>query len=97
MAVLIAELTGAEPVAVVGRGTGIDDEGWMRKTAAVRDALRRDRPFVREPVSGTQLRGCATCDTFRPEMCRMWHTVRQRATSVSPDPLAPPSGPSVRH
>jgi len=30
-AVLIAALTGAEPVAVVGRGTGIDDEGWMRK------------------------------------------------------------------
>jgi len=48
--VLIAALTGAEPVAVVGRGTGIDDQGWMRKTAAVRDALRRARPFSREPV-----------------------------------------------
>jgi nicotinate-nucleotide--dimethylbenzimidazole phosphoribosyltransferase len=49
--VLIAALTGAEPVAVVGRGTGVDDAGWMRKTAAVRDALRRARPFVREPVA----------------------------------------------
>ncbi|HEY9416706.1 MAG TPA: nicotinate-nucleotide--dimethylbenzimidazole phosphoribosyltransferase, partial [Pseudonocardia sp.] len=39
--VLVAALTGAEPVAVVGRGTGVDDAGWMRKTAAVRDALRR--------------------------------------------------------
>lgn len=48
--VLIAALTGAEPVVVVGRGTGVDDRGWMRKTAAVRDALRRARPFAREPV-----------------------------------------------
>lgn len=45
-AVLIAAATGAEPVAVVGRGTGIDDAGWMRKTAAVRDALRRARPVA---------------------------------------------------
>jgi len=42
-AVLCAAITGAEPVAVVGRGTGVDDEGWMRKAAAVRDALRRVR------------------------------------------------------
>lgn len=28
---LVAALSGAEPVAVVGRGTGIDDQGWMRK------------------------------------------------------------------
>ena len=49
--VLIAALTGAEPVAVVGRGTGVDDAGWMRKAAAVRDALRRARPVIREPVA----------------------------------------------
>ncbi|NUT97395.1 MAG: nicotinate-nucleotide--dimethylbenzimidazole phosphoribosyltransferase, partial [Saccharothrix sp.] len=49
-AVLIAALTGSEPVAVVGRGTGIDDRGWMRKTAAIRDALRRARPVLSEPV-----------------------------------------------
>ncbi|RKT53266.1 nicotinate-nucleotide--dimethylbenzimidazole phosphoribosyltransferase [Saccharothrix australiensis] len=49
-AVLIAALTGAEPVAVVGRGTGIDDRGWMRKTAAIRDALRRARPVLDDPV-----------------------------------------------
>jgi len=42
-AVLCAALTGAEPVAVVGRGTGVDDDGWMRKAAAVRDALTRVR------------------------------------------------------
>ncbi|MFI9818761.1 nicotinate-nucleotide--dimethylbenzimidazole phosphoribosyltransferase [Saccharothrix variisporea] len=49
-AVLIAALTGSEPVAVVGRGTGIDDRGWMRKTAAIRDALRRARPVLSDPV-----------------------------------------------
>jgi nicotinate-nucleotide--dimethylbenzimidazole phosphoribosyltransferase len=40
---LIAALTDTEPVAVVGRGTGIDDDGWARKTAAIRDALYRAR------------------------------------------------------
>ena len=42
--VLISVLTGAEPIAVVGRGTGIDDAGWMRKCAAIRDARRRAWP-----------------------------------------------------
>jgi nicotinate-nucleotide--dimethylbenzimidazole phosphoribosyltransferase len=50
-AVLVAALTGAEPVAVVGRGSGIDDETWMRKAAAVRDALRRARPHIRDPLT----------------------------------------------
>ncbi|GAB3437277.1 nicotinate-nucleotide--dimethylbenzimidazole phosphoribosyltransferase [Actinophytocola sediminis] len=50
-AVLVAALTGAEPVAVVGRGTGIDDTTWMRKTAAIRDALRRAKPVTAEPVA----------------------------------------------
>lgn len=39
--VLVAALTNTEPVVAVGRGTGIDDAGWARKTAAVRDALYR--------------------------------------------------------
>ncbi|MFD4670257.1 nicotinate-nucleotide--dimethylbenzimidazole phosphoribosyltransferase [Lentzea sp. NPDC058450] len=50
-AVLIASLTGSEPVAVVGRGTGIDDQAWMRKTAAIRDALRRARLVISDPVA----------------------------------------------
>ncbi len=49
-ATLVAALTGTEPVAVVGRGSGIDDNTWMRKAAAVRDALRRARPVVTEPL-----------------------------------------------
>lgn len=48
--VLVAAITGAEPVAVVGRGTGVDDAGWMRKAAAVRDALWRARPVLGDPV-----------------------------------------------
>jgi nicotinate-nucleotide--dimethylbenzimidazole phosphoribosyltransferase len=50
-AVLVAALTGAEPVAVVGRGSGIDDATWMRKTVAIRDALRRARPVTADPVA----------------------------------------------
>ncbi len=50
-AVVIAALTASEPVAVVGRGTGIDDDAWMRKTAAIRDALRRARKVVDDPVA----------------------------------------------
>ncbi|OBH86452.1 nicotinate-nucleotide--dimethylbenzimidazole phosphoribosyltransferase [Mycobacterium sp. E2989] len=50
-AVLVAALTNAEPVAVVGFGTGIDDAGWSRKTAAVRDALFRARLVLPDPVA----------------------------------------------
>jgi nicotinate-nucleotide--dimethylbenzimidazole phosphoribosyltransferase len=35
---------------VVGRGTGIDDDTWMRKTAAVRDAMRRGRPLKGDSI-----------------------------------------------
>lgn len=50
-AVLTAALTGSEPVAVVGRGTGIDDAGWMRKAVVIRDALRRARRVSSDPVA----------------------------------------------
>lgn len=42
-AALVGAMTKSEPVVVVGRGTGIDDEGWKRKVAAVRDAMFRVR------------------------------------------------------
>lgn len=48
---LVAALSGAEPVAVMGRGSGVDDHGWMRKAAAVRDARRRGRPHARDPLT----------------------------------------------
>jgi nicotinate-nucleotide--dimethylbenzimidazole phosphoribosyltransferase len=57
---LIAALTGAEPVAVVGRGTGIDDAGWSRKVAAVRDALYRASGLSTDPVG--LLRVCGGAD-----------------------------------
>jgi nicotinate-nucleotide--dimethylbenzimidazole phosphoribosyltransferase len=57
---LIAALTGSEPVAVVGRGTGIDDAGWARKTAAIRDALYRARGLSADPVG--LLRVCGGAD-----------------------------------
>ena len=50
-AVLVAALTGTEPVKVIGRGSGIDDPTWMRKIVAIRDALRRARPFAGDPVA----------------------------------------------
>ncbi len=49
-AVLVAALTGVEPVRAVGRGTGVDDAGWSRKVAAVRDGLRRARGAGDDPL-----------------------------------------------
>jgi nicotinate-nucleotide--dimethylbenzimidazole phosphoribosyltransferase len=57
---LIAATTGTEPIAVIGRGTGIDDAGWIRKTAAVRDALYRTRDIRTDPVA--LLRVCGGAD-----------------------------------
>jgi nicotinate-nucleotide--dimethylbenzimidazole phosphoribosyltransferase len=57
---LIAALTNSEPVAVVGRGTGIDDAGWARKTAAIRDALFRARTVRTDPLA--LLRVCGGAD-----------------------------------
>jgi nicotinate-nucleotide--dimethylbenzimidazole phosphoribosyltransferase len=50
-AVLVGLLTNLDAASVVGRGTGIDDATWMRKTAAVRDAMRRGRPHRSDPVA----------------------------------------------
>ena len=50
-AVLVGTLTRHEPVEVVGRGTGIDDIGWMRKTAAIRDGMRRGRRHLHDPLA----------------------------------------------
>jgi nicotinate-nucleotide--dimethylbenzimidazole phosphoribosyltransferase len=49
VAVLTAALTGMEPVDATSRGSGINDGAWIRKAAAVRDALfrvRRSEPDV---------------------------------------------------
>ncbi len=49
-AALIAGITGADPVAVCGRGTGIDDETWMRKVSAIRDGLWRAHEWRPDPI-----------------------------------------------
>lgn len=56
---VVAAMTATEPVAVIGRGSGIDDDGWMRKAAAVRDALRRVKPHARDPLALLQVAGGA--------------------------------------
>jgi nicotinate-nucleotide--dimethylbenzimidazole phosphoribosyltransferase len=57
---LIAAVTRSEPVAVVGRGTGIDDTGWARKVSAIRDALYRGRTVTGDPEA--LLRVCGGAD-----------------------------------
>jgi nicotinate-nucleotide--dimethylbenzimidazole phosphoribosyltransferase len=49
-AALIAVFTGADPVEVTGRGTGVDDETWARKVDVVRRALDRHRPDPADPL-----------------------------------------------
>ncbi len=50
-AAIVATLLDREPIDTVGRGTGIDDTRWMTKTAAIRDAMRRGRPFAADPLA----------------------------------------------
>ncbi|MEQ4302156.1 bifunctional adenosylcobinamide kinase/adenosylcobinamide-phosphate guanylyltransferase [Plantactinospora sp. B6F1] len=51
-AAVLAATTGAEPAAVLGRvvtpGGQVDDEAWMRRCAAVRDAMHRTRRSPRD-------------------------------------------------
>jgi nicotinate-nucleotide--dimethylbenzimidazole phosphoribosyltransferase len=42
-AVVVAGLTGMEPIEATSRGSGICDSAWIRKVAAVRDSLYRTR------------------------------------------------------
>ena len=66
-AALVALLTKSEVVDVVGRGTGIDDEAWMRKAAAIRDAVFRSRTALGDPlallasVTGPDIAAMAGC------------------------------------
>ena len=49
-AVLIGVLTGTDAAAVTGRGSGIDDNAWIRKCAAVRDAMRAARAVLADQI-----------------------------------------------
>ncbi|MGC2863796.1 nicotinate-nucleotide--dimethylbenzimidazole phosphoribosyltransferase [Corynebacterium glutamicum] len=50
-AALVGTFTLAEPVVVVGRGTGIDDEAWKLKVSAIRDAMFRVRDLRQDPIA----------------------------------------------
>ena len=49
-AAIIGLLSNLDASKVTGTGTGIDDAGWMRKCAAIRDAMRRGRPHISDPI-----------------------------------------------
>jgi nicotinate-nucleotide--dimethylbenzimidazole phosphoribosyltransferase len=57
VAVLTAALTGMEPVDATSRGSGIDDAAWIRKAAAVRDALFRVRQGGTDVLSMLRIGG----------------------------------------
>ncbi|BCJ51670.1 hypothetical protein Asp14428_31450 [Actinoplanes sp. NBRC 14428] len=50
-AALIAAFTGAEPAAVTGRGTGVDDDTYARKIDVVSRALALHRPDPSRPLA----------------------------------------------
>ena len=50
-AALVTALCDQEPAAMTGRGSGIDDNAWMRKCVAVRDGLRRARTAGSDPIA----------------------------------------------
>ncbi|NIZ92512.1 nicotinate-nucleotide--dimethylbenzimidazole phosphoribosyltransferase [Kineococcus rubinsiae] len=58
-AVLVAACLRKGAVEVVGRGSGVDDAAWMRKTAAIRDAVRRSRRHATRPTVLLQTVGSA--------------------------------------
>ena len=49
-AAVMGTLTRTEPVAVVGPGSGVTDEMWKRKVAAIRDAMFRARDVRDQPL-----------------------------------------------
>ncbi len=50
-ATLISIITNTEPTKVVGRGSGIDDAGWMRKVVVIRDGRRRAYADRQDPLA----------------------------------------------
>ena len=74
---LVALLTRSEVIDVVGRGSGIDDEAWMRKAAAIRDTVFRAKPRLAEPID---LLAAAT----GPDIAAMAGCVTQAAVRRTP-------------
>ena len=83
-ATVIAALSGAEPVVVVGRGTGIDDGGWMTKTAVIRDALRRLRRAMAADGGGPATPTRALQIVGGPDLAAMAGFLAQAAVRRTP-------------
>ena len=49
-AAIASVLTGQEPAEMVGRGTGIDDAGWLHKIDVVRQAIAVNQPDANDAV-----------------------------------------------
>lgn len=60
-AALVATMLDLQALDVVGTGTGVDDAAWVRKVAALRDALYRARPLREDPFA--VLRAIGSADT----------------------------------
>ncbi len=87
---IVAALSGARPVEVTGRGTGLDDAGLKRKIDELTAILALNRPDPSDPidvlakVGGFEIGGIAGLILGRPACAsRYWSTVS-----------SPPPGPS---
>lgn len=76
-AVIIGLFTHQEPAVVTGRGSGVDDEGWKRKVAAVRDAMFRVRKHRDDPLAIMQ-------KVTSPELVAMGAFIAQAAVRRTP-------------
>jgi len=92
-AAIVGLLGPADVVAVVGRGTGIDDETWMRKCAAVRDAMRRGRDLKGSPLELTAAIGGPDIAAMVGILLRC----AQRRTPVILDGTVPTAAALIAH
>ncbi|MEV6110806.1 nicotinate-nucleotide--dimethylbenzimidazole phosphoribosyltransferase [Streptomyces sp. NPDC051940] len=75
---IVAALCGTDASVVTGRGgSGIDDLAWMRKCAAIRDALRRARPVLGDQLELLQTVG-------GPDLAAMTGFLLQAAVRKTP-------------
>lgn len=62
---IVSVFTGLPPAQVTGRGTGLDDQGWQRKVAAIERALEVNQPDPKDAldvlakVGGLEIAGLA--------------------------------------
>lgn len=57
--VIAAAMLGLEPVDATTRGSGINDEAWIRKATIIRDALRRVGSHAADPLALLRMAGGA--------------------------------------